>query len=81
MAEERKWKIGDDVSENDAVLDAVTFADLILAVHCNCKKITPKAVKDTMNEILNQRLTDTWYLIENNMEEIMARAREGREGQ
>lgn len=81
MAEERKWKIGDDVSENDAVLDEVTFADLILAVHCNCKKITPEAVKDTMNEILDQRLTDTWYLIENNMEEIMARAREGREGQ
>ena len=81
MAEEKEWKLGDDVSEMDAVLDEVTFADLILAVHCNCKQITPEAVKDTMNEILDQRLTDTWYLIENNMEEIMAKAREGREGQ
>lgn len=79
MTEERKWKLGDDVSEKDALFDEVTFADLILAVHCNCKEITPETVKNTMNEILDQRLTDTRYLIENNMDEICKEAKKGRE--
>jgi len=75
---ERTWKLDEDVSVKDSVLDEVTFEDLILAVHHGCREITPEAVKDTMNEILDQRLTDTWYLIENNMEEIINKAKEGR---
>ena len=76
---DRNWKLDDDISRKDNVLDGVTFEDLIMAVHHDCRKITPEAVKETMNEILEQRLTDTWFLIENNMEEIIKAAMEGRE--
>ena len=75
---DRNWKLGDDISRNDNVLDGVTFEDLILAVHHNCRKITPKSVHETMVEILDQRMLDTAYLIENNMKEIIEAAMEGR---
>ena len=41
--ERKRWKLGDDVSAEDNILDGFTFKDLILAVHCNCESITPEA--------------------------------------
>lgn len=76
---ENKYKLGDDLITKDSLFDGVTFDDLILAVHCNCKDITTDAVRREWKRILDQRLTDTKFLIENNMEEIIARAKEGRE--
>lgn len=76
---ERKWKLGEDLSTSDNLLDPVTFDDLILAVHCNCRLITPDEVVKTMREMLEQRLQDTRFLIKNNMEAIMDEARKGRE--
>lgn len=81
MADERKWKLGDDVSKNDNLLDGITFDDIILAVHCNCKEITPEAVRKEFKEFLEIRMTDTEFLLENNMDEIIAEAKKGREGQ
>ena len=75
---ENKYKLGDDLITKDSLFDGVTFDDLILAVHCNCKDITPNAVRREWKRILDQRLTDTKFLIENNMEEIIAKAMEGR---
>lgn len=76
---ERKWKLGEDLSTSDNLLDPVTFDDLILAVHCNCLLITPDEVVKTMREMLEQRLQDTRFLIKNNMEAIMDEARKGRD--
>lgn len=76
---ERKWKLGEDLSTSDNLLDPVTFDDLILAVHCNYRVITPDEVVKTMREMLEQRLQDTLFLIKNNMEAIMDEARKGRE--
>lgn len=76
---ERQWKLGEDLSTSDNLLDPVTFDDLILAVHCNCRVITPDEVVRTMREMLEQRLQDTRFLIKNNMEAIMEEARKGRE--
>ena len=42
--EERSWKLGEDLSTKDNLFDPITFDELILTVHCNCPKITPKAV-------------------------------------
>ena len=78
MAEEKKWKLGDDIDFNDNLLDGFSFYDLILAVHCNCEHITPKAVRRTVAEILEQRMQDYRFLLENNIEEIMAAAKKGR---
>lgn len=68
------WKLGKDMLTSDTILDPVTFDDLILALKCNCEHITPDAVIIQATEILNQRLEDWKYLIENNIDEIIALA-------
>lgn len=75
---EPKWKLGEDLSTEDNLFDGVTFDDLILAVHCNCKKITPAAVTATAKEIIEGRMTDFVYLLDNNMDAIMEAAMKGR---
>ena len=45
-----------------------------MALKCNCEHITPDAVIIQATEILNQRLEDWKYLIENNIDEIIALA-------
>lgn len=77
---ERNWKLNDDLITSDSLLDGITFGDVILAVHCNCRHITPDAVRRTAKEILDGRMQDYRYLLENNIEEIMAEARKGRAG-
>lgn len=34
---ETKWKLGDDLISSDSLLDGITFDDVILAVHHNCR--------------------------------------------
>lgn len=68
------WKLGKDMIPSDTILDSVTFDDLILALKCNCEHITPDAVIIQATEIVNQRLEDWKYLIENNIDEIIALA-------
>lgn len=75
---DRKWKLGEDLSTCDNLLDGMTFDDLILAVHCNCRDITPNAVRKELMEIFASRKQDMIYLLEMNMDEIMAEARNGR---
>lgn len=77
---EPKWKLGDDLIPDDNLLDGFTFYDVILTVHHNCEYITPDAVVSTAKEILESRMQDFCYLLENNIEEIMAEARKGRDG-
>ena len=76
---EREWKLGVDLSTKDGLLDGLTFDDLILAVHCNCRTVTPAGVRKQLREILEGRLQDMNFLLENNMDAIMAAAMEGRE--
>lgn len=71
------WKLGKDLLTSDTILDPVTSDDLILALKCNCEHITPDAVIIQATEILNQRLEDWKYLIENNIDEIIALAADG----
>lgn len=73
-----KWKLGDDLGTQDNLFDGITFDDLILAVHCNCRKITPTAVRATAREIIEGRMTDFEYLLSTNMDEIMEAAMKGR---
>ena len=40
-----KWRLGEDLSVEDNMLDGITFADIILAVHHNCREITPEAIR------------------------------------
>lgn len=75
---EKKWKLGDDLDRYDNLLYGFTFDDLILAVHCNCRKITPEAVLREAREILDIRMQDYRFLLENNLDEIIEEAKKGR---
>lgn len=79
MGTEQKWKLGVDIFRQDNLLDGITFDDLILAVHCNCRTICPTAVRSELRKILEQRQEDMVYLLENNMDCIMEEAQHGRE--
>ena len=76
---EREWKMGQDLSTHDSLLDGLTFDDLILAVHCSCRKVTPEAVRRELKEMMESRLQDMDFLLEKNMDAIIAAAMEGRE--
>lgn len=75
---ERVWKLGEDLAVQDSLLDGLTFDDLILAVHCNCRTVTPAGVRKQLDDMLEGRLQDMKFLLENNMNAIMSAAMEGR---
>lgn len=68
---ERNWKLGDDLSLEDDIIDPVTFDDIVISVRCNAKRIDKEAVKKAWKEIMEIRLEDALYLLENNIEEII----------
>ena len=74
-----QWKLGEDLNNEDNILDGITFADIILAAHCNCKEITPAAIIQEFRDFLEIRMTDAEFLLANNMGEIIAEAKRGRE--
>lgn len=77
---EKKWKLGEDMFQSDNLLDDITLYDVILAVKCNCPVITASEIKKTYREILEQRLEDADFLLENNLDEIAEAAMKMREG-
>ena len=79
MGEERKWKLGEDVDRQDNLLDGISFDELILTVHCNCQEITPEGIEKELDKILEIRLQDMKYLLQNNLHEIIQEAKKGRE--
>ena len=70
----RKWKLGEDVSPSENLLDPVTFAELIMTLRCNCPEITETSIRAEMKRIMDIRLQDMNYLLDNNIEEIIAAA-------
>lgn len=75
---EREWMLGEDLAKSDNLLDGITFDELILQVHCNCREITPQAVRNELKKTLMSRLEDMDYLLERNVDAIMAEAMKGR---
>lgn len=75
----RKWKLGEDIDRHDNLLDGISFDELILTVHCNCRKIIPEEVEKELDRILEIRMQDMRYLLENNLHEIIEEAKKGRE--
>ena len=76
---ENTWKLGEDMIEDDNLMNNITFYDLILALHCNCPVIDENAVRTQLKQILDGIHEDMEYLLENNMDEIISRAKAGRE--
>lgn len=76
---ERKYELGVDLVPSDSLLDGLSFDDLILAVHCNCREVTRAEVHAELSRMLAIRKQDMSYLLEKNMDAIMAAAMKGRE--
>ena len=68
---DRAWKLGDDLIPSDNILDGFTFDDIILAVRCNCRKVDRAAVLKTAREFLEMRMEDYYYLLNNNLDQIV----------
>ena len=75
----RLWLLGDDLTAYDNLLDGITFDDIITQVHCNCRHITPDAVRKEADDLLKLRLADMRELLERNIDTIMVEAGKGRE--
>lgn len=76
---ENRYKLGADLIADDNLLDGLTFDDLILAVRCNCRKVTRTAVRAELSQMLASRKQDMNFLLEKNMDAIIAEAKKGRE--
>lgn len=74
----RQWKLNEDIHPDDCILDPITFQQVIDAVHHNERVINGFTVHRVAREIVESRLQDFMYLIENNMNEIIAEAMKGR---
>ena len=74
---EREWKLGVDMLESDNMLDAITFDELILTLHCNLRKedIDAAHVRGQLAGIIESKFEDMKFLLENNMNEIIAAAK------
>lgn len=75
---ERQWKLGEDVLKSDGLLDGFTFDQLIISLRSGSRNINPKEVERVANEMLESQLEDFRFLLENNMQEIISAALEGR---
>ena len=64
---EPKWKLGEDMYEDDTIFNQITFNDIILALHCGERVIDKKAVKRVAKEILEERMTDFENILANNI--------------
>lgn len=75
---EHNWKLNDDMHRDDAIFDEITFRHIIDALHCNEKVLNEDAVFRVAKEIINSRMQDFMFLIEHNVDEIIAEAMKGR---
>lgn len=65
------WKLGDDLSLCDNILDPVTFDDIVTAVRLNEKVVNKEAVLKTVQALIDSRMRDFTSLLENNINEII----------
>lgn len=75
---ERKWKLGEDLSAEDNLLDGITFGEIITTLRCNCQFVTPDTLSKEVATIIEIRMQDMNYLLENNIDEIIEEAMKGR---
>lgn len=77
--EDKHWRLGDDLNASDNLMDGITFGDIILQVHCNCRSISKQAVYKEVLSLVAMRLDDMNDLMERNIDIICEEAKKGRE--
>lgn len=73
------FRLGEDLSLEDNLMDGFTFEDIILQVHCNCRSINEKAVRQEVKELVLLRMEDMTELLDQNIDVIIKEAMKGRE--
>lgn len=76
---DRNWKLGDDLSEYDNILDGFNIEAIIIALVCNERVIDDRAARKVYHEILEVRLEDAEFILNNNISEIVQAAKKRRE--
>ena len=69
--------LGEGLSLDDNLLDPISFRELCITVHCNCKHIDKVAVLQELKAILDLKIEDMYGLFLKNMDEIVEMAKEG----
>ena len=73
-----EWRLGEDMAQDDCILDPITFDHIILALHAGEKRITAEAARRIFEENVEANLEDARFILEKNMDEILRRAKIGR---
>ena len=53
---ERAWRLDDDLYTSDNLLDPITFDQLIMAVHCDCRQVNEASVRRELEKILERNM-------------------------
>ena len=72
------FKLGVDLDEDDALLDSITFKDIISHVCCSARAINDRNIREMVREILCQRVEVMKDLLNLNIDKIAEEARKGR---
>ena len=64
-----------NISEQDSILDGITFNDLITTLQCNEPVINRGVVISTFDEILGNQLIDARLVLEKHMDFILKEAK------
>jgi len=75
---DRHWRLGDDLAVEDNMLDGITFAEIIMTVHHNCREITPDTIRKEVLSLVELRMDDMKCLMEKNLDVIAEEAMKGR---
>ena len=78
MAYEKQYKLVEGMLPEDNILDSITFENIILAVKCDCKDITPDAVRREYKKFLEMRLEDAEEILSENLYEIIDAVKKSR---
>lgn len=70
-----EWKLDVDLNEQDNLLDGITFGQVILDLYAGERVIDENAVKKVVKRILDDRLESMNFLLKNNMDEIIKKAK------
>ena len=70
-----EWKLDVDLNEQDNLLDGITFEQVILDLYAGERVIDENAVKKVVKRILDDRLESMNFLLKNNMDEIIKKAK------
>ncbi len=66
-----RFKLGDDLCRSDAILEEISFDELITALQSNCRCIAPETIRETYMSIQKIRQHDAMAVLLNNIDEIM----------